>query len=122
MKILLWITRLAACAAAALAIPLHADEGRTNAKDQIANTYATQPQKKLHSEMDAAEQAELSHGDTGMSSSGASAAGTRGAAAPGDAPRAGEEVREKLGKSSRVTGTPPRNGLSRPEQEREKAR
>ena len=93
----------------------------TNAKNQIANTYATQPQVKLRNEMDAAEQAELSHGDADMSSSGASAAGARGAAGAGALQRTNEEVGKDLGKSSRVTSVPPRNGLSRPDQERKKA-
>lgn len=109
-----WITTLAASAVVAVGAPAFADVGRVNVQDQSGNTNSAQTRAKLRAEMDAAEQAEMSHGDAGVSySSGASVDG-RGAAGSGSSPRMSDEVRAKLGKSSRANRDQSRDDVYRP--------
>jgi len=114
MKTSHWITRLTACATVVLAAPLYADAGKTDGQGHLTNTYSTQSREKLRSEMDAAEQDSVSHGDTGMSHSLEAPIGARGVAGSRDSQRARDEARAELGESSRMNREHPRGDLYRP--------
>lgn len=117
LKISKWITKLTACAALALAAPLHADVGQMDRQGQISNTYSTPSREKLRSEMDATEQATRSHGGTDMSSSPESPDGARGDAGARHSQHTRDEVREESGESSRMNRDHPGGNLSRPKKE-----
>jgi len=114
MNISKWITRLTACTTVAFAAPLYADDGQMVRQDQLSNTYSTQPREKLRAEMDAAEQATVSHGGTDMASSPESPDGARGIAGSRYSQRGRDEAQGGLGESSRMNQDHPSGDPYRP--------
>lgn len=112
-----WMNRLTACAALALAGPLHADVGQMDRQDQISNTYSTPSREKLRSEMDATEQATRSHGGTDMSPSPESSGGAPGDAGARHSRHTRDEVRAESGESSRMNRDHPGGNLHLPKKE-----
>lgn len=112
-----WITGLVACTVVAAGAPALADAGRTTVQAHSADTNTAQTRAKLRAEMDAAEQAEMSHGDTGVSYSSGLSVDVRGAAGAGASQRTSDAVRAKLGEASRIKRDQPRDGVVLPDKE-----